>query len=228
MSENERPRIRILENGPYLVSGNVPLDEKVMVTDGHHRKYENGRALPQSESYALCRCGHSENPPFCDGMHATIGFDGEETADRASFDDRAEILGGPTLDLYDDNRCAFARFCHQKDGSVWELTEESDDPDRREQAIAASTNCPAGRLVHHDKQNDYAEIEPELLPAISVLQDPEKDVSGPLFVQGGVELIGADGVPYERRNRYTLCRCGASQNRPFCDASHVAGYKDGL
>jgi CDGSH-type Zn-finger protein len=39
-------------------------------------------------------------------------------------------------------------------------------------------------------------------------------------VRGGITIESADGVPYEVRNRVTLCRCGRSDNKPFCDASH--------
>jgi CDGSH-type Zn-finger protein len=222
-------KITILKHGPYLVTGGVPLDEKVMVSEGHHRVYQQGRAFQTEESYALCRCGRSENPPFCDGSHVDAGFDGAEVASTVPFDERVELFEGPTLDLFDDNRCAFARFCHQDDGDVWTLTEESDDPKLRGQAIKASTECPAGRLVHHDKKNDYQEIEPELEPAISILQDPERQVSAPLYVKGSIPLVSAEGTVYEARNRYALCRCGESRNKPFCDATHVGvGYVDGL
>jgi CDGSH-type Zn-finger protein len=222
-------KITILKHGPYLVEGAVPLDEKVMVSEGHHRVYQQGRTFQTDESYALCRCGHSENPPFCDGSHVEAGFDGAETANTAPFNERVELFEGPTLDLFDDNRCAFARFCHQDDGEVWTLTGESDDPKLRKEAIQASTDCPAGRLVHHDKENGYQEIEPELEPSISILQDPERQVSAPLYVKGGIPLVSAEGFTYEQRNRYALCRCGASRNKPFCDASHVSiGYVDGL
>ena len=34
-------------------------------------------------------------------------------------------------------------------------------------------------------------------------------------------IEGADGEAYEARNRVTLCRCGASNNKPFCDGKHV-------
>jgi CDGSH-type Zn-finger protein len=225
----DEKKITILKHGPYLVEGAVPLDEKIMVTNGHHREYQQGREFKTEESYALCRCGHSENPPFCDGSHASVGFDGAEVASAAPFDKRVELFPGPTLDLFDDNRCAFARFCHREDGEVWTLTEESGDPRLREEAIQASTDCPAGRLVHHDKLDDYREIEPELEPAISILQDPDREVSAPLYVKGGIPLVSAEGFTYERRNRYALCRCGESRNKPFCDASHVnVGYVDGL
>jgi len=48
-------------------------------------------------------------------------------------------------------------------------------------------------------------------------------------VRGGVAVIAADGYRYEVRNRVTLCRCGASSNKPFCDGTHAAiKFKDGL
>jgi CDGSH-type Zn-finger protein len=37
-----------------------------------------------------------------------------------------------------------------------------------------------------------------------------------------VSLIAADGFAYETRNRVTLCRCGQSQNKPFCDGAHAS------
>jgi CDGSH-type Zn-finger protein len=44
------------------------------------------------------------------------------------------------------------------------------------------------------------------------------------FVQGdrNERGDGADGFRYEVRNRMTLCRCGASRNKPFCDATHTS------
>ncbi|MDR2108351.1 MAG: CDGSH iron-sulfur domain-containing protein, partial [Coriobacteriales bacterium] len=207
----------------------VPLDEKVMVNVGHHREYQTRRSFEAGESYALCRCGHSSNPPFCDGSHVAAEFDGTEVAVTTPFDERVEVFAGPTLDLYDDSRCAFARFCHREDGDVWSLTEQSGDPALRSEAIQAAVDCPAGRLVQHDKEADYQEIEPQLEPRISLLQDPDRSVSAPLYVQGGIALKSAKGFTYEPRNRYALCRCGGSQNKPFCDAMHVRlGYRDGL
>lgn len=212
-------RIKIVEDGPYLVSGGIPLDEKVITPVGHHYEYHDGRSFAQAEKYALCRCGKSKTPPFCDGSHVAAHFDGTETASRAPYEDRAQVFPGPGVDLLDDNRCAYARFCHREDGDVWTLTEESADPHLRAEAIKASTDCPAGRLVHYDKEGDA--IEPDLEPSISLLQDPQKGVTAGIFVKGGIPLESADGTEYELRNRYALCRCGASSNKPFCDARHV-------
>ena len=111
---------------------------------------------------------------------------------------------------------------------MWTLTELSGDERLKEEAIKASSDCPAGRLVHYDTA-DGTPYEPVLDPAISLLVDPEEGVSGPLYVRGGIPLISSDGSTYELRNRYALCRCGASRNKPFCDAMHVSiGFSDGL
>lgn len=211
--------IKITENGPYIVTGGVPLDEKVIMLVGHHREYHPGRDFPQSQTYALCRCGHTKTPPFCDGSHGKVSFDGTESASREPFEKRADHQEGPGVDLLDDGRCAYARFCHREDGDVWTMTEESDDPRIKEEAIKSSTDCPAGRLVHYDKEGNP--IEPDHSPGITLLQDPELGATAGIFVKGGIPLESADGSKYEKRNRYTLCRCGASNNKPFCDARHV-------
>ncbi|WP_080796972.1 CDGSH iron-sulfur domain-containing protein [Arabiibacter massiliensis] len=219
--------ITIALNGPYLVRGGVPLIQQAIVPVGGHREYRLVREFPHQETYALCRCGRTKTPPFCDGSHRE-GFDGTETASRAPFRERADVYPGPGVTLLDDNRCAFARFCHREDGDVWTLTELSGDERLKREAVKASSDCPAGRLVHVDAREGTV-YEPRLGPSITLLEDSEEDVSGPLFVRGGVPLVGADGEEYELRNRYALCRCGASRNKPFCDAMHVnVGFDDGL
>lgn len=227
MSENQQDRgIHITGNGPYLVTGGIPLTEQIITPSGRGYVFRDGRALPQSDTYELCRCGESRTAPFCDGSHVTSGFDGTETASKARYDDRAKILVGPELDLADDGRCALARFCHTSHGDVWHLTEHSDNPRRREEAIAGASACPTGRLTAVSKTGEA--FEPHLAPGISTLQDPEKDVSSGIYVKGGIPITSADGEVYEIRNRVTLCRCGASRNKPFCDASHLrVRYSDG-
>ncbi|KJS48986.1 MAG: iron-binding protein [Peptococcaceae bacterium BRH_c23] len=225
MNHEKKYKLRILANGPYIVTGNVPLSEKIIVSKGKINEFKDGRKLRQSEQYALCRCGESKDAPFCDGSHQKVGFNGVERASREKFNDRAELIEGPDLDLLDDNRCAFARFCHREDGNVWELTEDSDNPKHREDAIIAASECPAGRLVAYDKTGKA--IEPKYEPSIEILQDPEKEASGPIFVKGNIPIESSDGHTYEIRNRVTLCRCGKSRNTPFCDATHISiNYKD--
>jgi CDGSH-type Zn-finger protein len=53
-------------------------------------------------------------------------------------------------------------------------------------------------------------------------------VSGPIWAKGGITVEAADGFQYEVRNRVTLCRCGASKNKPFCDGTHCSiKFNDG-
>lgn len=215
--------IKILKDGPYIVSGNIPLSEKVITPVGRGYALKEGQVFKAGEIYSLCRCGKSKNAPYCDGSHT--GFEGEETASREKYVERVDVCEGQSVDMLDDHRCALARFCHRDTGSAWELVKKSDDPELKEEAIKAAVECPAGRLVILDK--DGKEIEPEYSPQIEVLQDPEKGVSGPLAIKGNIQLESSDGHIYEERNRVTLCRCGSSKNKPFCDGRHIhAKYKD--
>ena len=212
-------KIKILKNGPYLVTGGVPLSEKIIKSNGKFNIYSHSRDYPKQDSYSLCRCGHSANPPYCDGAHIKFNFKGEVTASQADYAQRAYLQEGPNLDLMDDNRCALARFCYRNGSDAWELTEHSDDPENRREAIQAAIDCPTGRLSVYDKAGNP--IEPEFDPAIEILQDSLGDVSGPIYVKGGIPIESADGDIYEIRNRVALCRCGHSNNKPFCDAAHV-------
>lgn len=213
------PKIRIVKNGPYVVSGDVPLSEIHIEPKGKGYVYKDVRTLPRKEEYSLCRCGKTKDSPFCDGAHEVSVFHGVEVASRVPYEKRAQTYTGPGLDLMDDDRCAFGRFCHTKDGIIWDLIEKSGDSECREEAINAACDCPTGRFVAVDKSGKRFERQDE--PSIDIAQDPEKKVSCGIFVKGGIPLESADGSEYEARNRYALCRCGASRNTPFCDASHV-------
>ncbi len=212
-------KIKVLKDGPYLVTGGIPLFESVITPKGNGYIYKPGRALPQKETYTLCRCGHTSTPPFCDGSHGRHGFDGTETADKSAYSKRATKLEGEGLDLLDDGRCAFARFCHRENGDAWELSEDSGTAYNKSEAIIAANECPAGRLTAVEK--DGTMHEPELEPAIEILQDPEEEVSAGIFVKGGIPIESSDGTTYEIRNRVVLCRCGYSKNKPFCDMQHI-------
>src|SRR2546430_7611528 len=74
---SSRPRVVVSRNGPYLVSGGVPLAKQTIVTDseGESQQWRQGETLPARESYQLCRCGKSQAKPFCDGTHGKIGFE---------------------------------------------------------------------------------------------------------------------------------------------------------
>jgi CDGSH-type Zn-finger protein len=219
-------KITITQNGPYLVEGSVPLAKQTITTnaEGESVEWREGETFPERATYALCRCGQSSNKPYCDGTHQRKGFDGTETANRAPYLEQAQRQSGPTLDLTDnESLCAFARFC-DPEGQVWNLVEEEG-----ERAAGLLTKeaglCPSGRLVAWDRDTNVA-IEPHYEPSIGLIEDPKLGVSGPIWVRGGIPIVGADAETYEVRNRVTLCRCGASGNKPFCDGSHASiGFK---
>ncbi|MCB0914968.1 MAG: CDGSH iron-sulfur domain-containing protein [Actinobacteria bacterium] len=53
------------------------------------------------------------------------------------------------------------------------------------------------------------------------------EADGPLEVQGPVTIEGSDGVVLDVTERTWLCRCGHSNNKPFCDGSHRrTGFND--
>ncbi|MEE1296094.1 MAG: CDGSH iron-sulfur domain-containing protein [Bifidobacterium sp.] len=227
---DEPPSITIAKHGPYVVRGAVRIVEDAIVPadDGSHLQYNRVRdiATEPGKPVALCRCGASHNPPFCDGTHEKIGFDGAETASREPYDERAELYEGPIVSMGDDQRCAYARMCHQAGSEAWTLTQEATTLTQVSEAIAGAWNCPTGRLVSL-RDADGTPIEQDFKPLIVLLEDVQEGVSAPIFVVGHVKLVGEDGTPYEDRNRYALCRCGATQDTPFCDAGHVnAHFRD--
>jgi len=217
----KNPRIKVTKDGPYIVSGGVPLarERTIIGSDGEPERWEKGPAYPDRDSYALCRCGRSENKPFCDGSHFGAGFDGTETAGRGALLERAERTAGPALDLtYSPEICAQARFCHSGE-EAWGYAERSDDPEARKIAIKQACDCPSGSLVAWDTTTGAA-IEPEFRPSISLTESPLDETDGPIWAKGGIPIESADGFEYETRNRVTLCSCGRSGNKPFCDGRH--------
>jgi len=116
--------------------------------------------------------------------------------------------------------CAFARFC-DPNGQVWNQVGATDRREVREAFVRQVGNCPSGRLVARDRHTRSA-VEPSLPVSIGLVEDPAQGCSGPLWLRGGIPVIGADGFEYEVRNRVTLCRCGSSKNKPFCDGTHAA------
>lgn len=204
------PTIECTANGPYIVKGCDRL------SDGA------GGAIATKRVMALCRCGGSANKPFCDGTHAKNGFSGERLTDGSN--DRRDNYVGQGITIHDNRAvCAHAGVCTDSLASVWRMNEEPwIDPDGApaEAIVTVVEGCPSGALSY---SIDGKEVpRPASEPAIRVSKD------GPYHVTGGIELLDVrwgEGAP---RDHYTLCRCGASKNKPFCDGSHWdIGFKDG-
>ena len=221
-NQPQGPWIEVTRDGPYRVHGSLPLREMWIVPDddGGSIDYRDGKVFDAAPEYELCRCGRSDTKPFCDQAHCEAGFDGTETAGRDRYLDRAKTFEGPEMDLTDaEHLCASARFCDPQ-GGIWSQIKKTDDPEMRRLVTEEAGHCPSGRLVAWLRANGAA-VEPGFAPSLGLIEDTAARVHGPIRVMGGVPVVSADGEMYEIRNRMTLCRCGRSGNKPFCDGSHV-------
>lgn len=217
----DAPTIAAAPNGPLIVSGGVPLYRRRAVHSEHGEPlaWETTEQIETGERYALCRCGASSRKPLCDGTHAKVGFDADDSAS-GTYDERANELGGTGITVRDDRSiCVHAGFCGTRVTNVWKQVPETAESTVRAQVIAMVEKCPSGALTYRFDGDD---VEPLLANAIAVTDD------GPLWVTGDIAVTTQAGGPLESRNRVTLCRCGESANKPLCDGSHkTAGFTDG-
>jgi CDGSH-type Zn-finger protein len=125
-------RVVIKPNGPLVLYGDIHIEQ----TGGEH--------IAQTDNAFLCRCGLSNNKPFCDGQHKRVGF----------------VAPAPFTDA---------------------------------KAEAATDTGPLTVTVRPNAM---------------------------LILKGPMRIESEDGNYHTERNKAALCRCGQSENKPFCDASH--------
>ncbi|MEP6757889.1 MAG: CDGSH iron-sulfur domain-containing protein [Actinomycetota bacterium] len=221
----EEPRVEVTQDGPYRVVGDLPLVRTAQVETEYGEPVDwepDTRIETTTTPYELCRCGRSARQPFCDATHEREPFDGAEVADPGAIEERAYPYRGGSLTMFDDRTlCTRAGYCGDRFRNVWAMIADAADPEVAERIRHMSMLCPSGRLA---TQPDGAEARDELdyAPSVVVIRD------GPLWLRGGVQVVAADGRTYQVRNRTTLCRCGHSGNKPFCDGSHEdAGFREG-
>ena len=199
-----KPTIECTKDGPLIVKQLTKL-----VRFGDETVYDT------KEVIALCRCGRSQNKPFCDGTHSTTGFDDSKQPDRTP-DRRQDYVGAQITILDNRGICAHAGFCTDRLATVFRIKQEPwIDPDGAsvEQIIETIEACPSGAISysidgveHHDLDDD----DPRIMVA----------PKGPYAIKGGVELVGVEWGESASQEHYDLCRCGASKSKPFCDGSH--------
>lgn len=203
------PSIECKPNGPYLVKD---LETFRNSADG---------IIPTQPIMALCRCGGSANKPFCDGTHQKNGFSGAKQTDGST--DKRDDYRGKKITIHDNRAlCAHAGLCTEGLASVFKYGSEPwIDPDGAEVEAIVETirTCPSGALSY-----SLAGAEQQAQPraaAITVTKD------GPYAVVGSVRLSGEEWGAGASAEHYTLCRCGGSKNKPFCDGAHWSiGFKD--
>jgi len=210
-----RPRIACLPNGPYyLLHGDAPESVANLCR-------ENGAGCATVRGVALCRCGGSRNKPFCDGTHGAIGF--SDRNEGGAEPNRRTSYAGRRITIHDNRAiCAHAGHCTGSLSAVFRMGKEPwIDPDAAavDAIVAAIRKCPSGALSYSiDEAQHRDEVRP---PLVTVTND------GPYAVSGGVELLSVEFGEHASKEHYTLCRCGASRNKPFCDGSHWRiGFRD--
>ena len=208
MGEPTRPSIAVTPRGPYVVSGLTNL------------RSAGGEPMSTEPEMALCRCGYSKNKPFCDGGHGPYQFGGHPTTDVTAGEPKA--YAGAVTVRYNPAICAHLGVCTGRLPEVFDVSRRPWIlPDGADAARVLETvrTCPSGALTaSFGAEADAASSTDPTAgePAIRVLKD------GPLAVTGDVNLKGVQWADGAARDRYTLCRCGASRAMPFCDASHAA------
>lgn len=219
--------IEIREDGPYAVHGDIPLVRKKRVTTnkGEPLTWVTTETLPADEGYVLCRCGKSKTKPFCDGTHDRIDFAGEPAKEFAPVSETQEILEGDGIRVKVDNSyCVHAKYCFNKASGIRKLMPDSADANAKSQIMAMADHCPSGTFVYElPIDGEMTEVEAELPKEVAAIsQDGHSNTAGPLWVSGGIPIMKPDGTFLETRNRVTLCRCGQSKNKPFCDGTHAS------
>jgi CDGSH-type Zn-finger protein len=214
--------IQTAPNGPYLV------------TNGPDIRTPLGLPLQLPPQVALCRCGGSARKPFCDGSHAANGF--SDAKDPKRVPDQRDTYDGEQVTIFDNRGiCQHSGLCTDRLGAVFRANAEpfvAPSGGRMDEIVRAVRDCPSGALsLAFDgpggpEERDLADWHSRRESAIEITQD------GPYRVSGGIGLSGPASEDVSRaegssREHYALCRCGHSQNKPFCSGMHwYIGFTD--
>jgi CDGSH-type Zn-finger protein/truncated hemoglobin YjbI len=206
------PAIVTAKDGPYLVTNITVLRTPL------------GGEIPVPPQLALCRCGASALKPFCDGSHATSGFTDGKDPDRVP--DQRDTYPGQQVTIFDNRGiCQHSGLCSDRAPTAFRTGAEpfvAPSGARLDELVRAVRDCPSGALslaFDGEEQRDLADWHGTRERAIEVTQD------GPYRVTGGIALTDAAGADVPRaagssREHFALCRCGHSQNKPFCSGMH--------
>lgn len=201
MTADKKPSITPIPDGPYMVEG-----------IGHFANQKG--PIEAKEKMALCRCGASANKPFCDGSHKKIGFSSAKLEGRV--EDKRDNYKGKKVTIHDNRGlCAHAGYCTDTLAAVFHLREDPwiyPDDASADEIIKAVEKCPSGALSYSLDQVEHRDRDGE--PSIFVAPN------GPYVVSGGHELMDTPLGVGASAEHYTLCRCGGSKNKPFCDGAH--------
>ena len=180
-----------------------------------------GERIPARPELWLCRCGASKNKPYCNGAHVGIKFSDEKSDDRIA--DRWKDYRGEKITVHDNRAlCSHSGECVRGLPSVFNTEKRPwiypDGADVKD-VVKTVKKCPSGALSYTIDGVRHQEFENK--PAITIKKH------GPLNVTGGIEFKDEHGEKPASVTRYSLCRCGASKNKPFCDGTHsIVKFRD--
>jgi CDGSH-type Zn-finger protein/truncated hemoglobin YjbI len=206
------PAIMTAKDGPYLVTNVTVLRTPL------------GEEVPVPPQLALCRCGASAAKPFCDGSHTTSGFTDAKDPDRVP--DQRDTYLGEQVTIFDNRGiCQHSGLCSDRVPTAFRTEKEpfvAPSGGRLDELVRAVRDCPSGALslgFDGEEARDLADWHGTRERAIEVTQD------GCYRVTGTIPLTDATSADVPRaagssREHYALCRCGHSQNKPFCSGMH--------
>ncbi len=194
----QRVSVTVIDGGPLKISG----DGVTVQYCGEPVAVESG-----SDVY-LCRCGASANPPFCDGSHSREGFVGEPGQGDPKD---VHVWEGKTMrTFFNPNACMHVFYCQPlKELRAREL---EGDAEAAAEIARVVRSCPSGALSYEAKDEVPA-------PTESTGADIEIMEGGEVRIQCDFDI---NATLHERQatDRATLCRCGLSKNKPWCDGRH--------
>ena len=162
--------------------------------------------------------------PFCDGTHASSGFTDDKDPNRVP--DQRDTYPGQQVTIFDNRGiCQHSGLCTDRLATAFRTgTEPFVAPSgaRMDELVRAVRDCPSGALslaFDGEEARSLVDWHSQREQAIEITQD------GPYRVTGGIGLTDATGADVPRaagssREHYALCRCGHSQNKPFCSGMH--------